>query len=144
MDQQHYGNHRKIDPLYHYGLSLLTMLVLIGSVIGLVNALSGGEDAGAPLIFLGIAAVLLLLFIKVRGYALKSQDRAIRAEEQLRHYILTGKPIDSRLTLRQIIALRFAGDEEYPDLCRKAVEESMEPDDIKKAIRHWRADYDRL
>ncbi|MBP1156923.1 MULTISPECIES: DUF6526 family protein [unclassified Paenibacillus] len=144
MDQQNYGNHRKLDPLYHYGLSLLTMLVLIGSGISLFGALSGGEDAGASWLLLGISAALLLLFIKVRGYALKAQDRAIRAEEQLRHYILTGKPIDPKLTLKQIIALRFAGDEEYPDLCRKAVEESMKPDDIKKAIRHWRADYDRL
>lgn len=144
MEQQNYGNHRKMDPLYHYVLSLLTLLVLIGSIIGLVRAMSSGEEVGVSWLFLGVAAILILLFLKVRGYALKAQDRAIRAEEQLRHYILTGKPMDPKLTIQQIIALRFAGDEEYPELCRKAVEGNMKPDDIKKAIRNWRADHDRL
>jgi hypothetical protein len=80
----------------------------------------------------------------VRTYALKAQDRAIRAEEQLRHFILTGKPLDSRLNIRQIIALRFASDEELPALAKKAAEENLRSKEIKQQINHWRADNYRI
>ena len=46
---------------------------------------------------------LLILFFLCRIFPLKAQDRAIRAEENLRHYALTGKLLDSRLTISQII-----------------------------------------
>jgi hypothetical protein len=90
-----------------------------------------------------ISFILLNLFIFARNFALKAQDRAIRAEENFRHYLLTGKPFDSKLTLRQIIGLRFASDEEFPELAQKASEESMCEEDIKKAIKNWRGDFDR-
>ena len=80
----------------------------------------------------------------VRTYALKAQDRAIRAEEQLRHFMLTGKPFDSRLNIRQIIALRFASDEELPALAKKAAEENLRSKEIKQQINHWRADNYRI
>lgn len=80
----------------------------------------------------------------VRTYALKAQDRAIRAEENLRHFILTGKPFDSRLNIRQIIALRFASDEELPSLAKKAAEESLRSKQIKEEIKNWRADNYRI
>jgi hypothetical protein len=72
------------------------------------------------------------------------QDRAIRAEEKLRYFVLTGKPLDSRLRMGQIIALRFASDEELPTLARRAAEESLTPAQIKQAIQHWRADLRRV
>ncbi len=80
----------------------------------------------------------------VRTYALKAQDRAIRAEENLRHFILTGKPFDSRLNIRQIIALRFASDEELPTLAKKAAEENLHSKEIKQQIKDWRADNYRI
>jgi hypothetical protein len=80
----------------------------------------------------------------VRTYSLKVQDRAIRAEERLRHFVLTGKPLDSRLRLGQIIALRFASDNEFPALAQKAAEESLTSKQIKKLIQNWRADYYRV
>jgi hypothetical protein len=80
----------------------------------------------------------------VRTYALKAQDRAIRAEESLRHFILTGKPFDSRLNIRQIIALRFASDEELPTLAKRAAEESMRSKQIKEEIKNWREDNYRI
>lgn len=80
----------------------------------------------------------------VRTYALKAQDRAIRAEEQLRHFMLTGKPFDSRLNIRQIIALRFASDEELPALAKKAAEEKLRSKEIKQQIKDWREDNYRI
>jgi hypothetical protein len=88
--------------------------------------------------------VLLSLFFHARQFALKAQDRAIRAEENFRHYYLTGKPLDSRLTTRQIIGLRFASDEEFPSLSVRAVEENLSEDEIKRLIKKWRPDYYRV
>jgi hypothetical protein len=91
-----------------------------------------------------VAFIILSLYIHSRVFALKAQDRAIRAEETLRYFILTGKPLDHRLTLGQIIALRFASDEEMPALAEKAVTHGLSNDDIKKQIRVWRMDVHRV
>ena len=80
----------------------------------------------------------------LRTYALKAQDRAIRAEESLRHYILSGKPIDSRLRLGQIIALRFASHDELLALAQKAAETGMSGKEIKQSIKNWKADHNRI
>ena len=77
-------------------------------------------------------------------FALKAQDRAIRAEENLRFYAITGKLMDNKLSMKQIIALRFAPNNELLDLEHRAVEENLSPSQIKKAIKHWRADNDRV
>jgi len=91
-----------------------------------------------------VAFILLSLYIHSRVFALKAQDRAIRAEEGLRYFILTGKPLDHRLTLSQVIALRFASDEELPALAEKAITHGLSNDDIKKQIRVWRMDIHRV
>jgi len=91
-----------------------------------------------------ISFVLLQIFFFARLFALKAQDRAIRAEENFRHYLLTDKPLDARITIRQIIGLRFASDEEFPELAKKAAETGIKEDDIKKAIKNWRADNYRV
>ena len=88
--------------------------------------------------------IAFILGVLVRTYALKVQDRAIRAEESLRYFMLTGKPLDSRLRLGQIIALRFASDEEFPELARQAVDKSMTGKQIKESISQWRADHHRV
>jgi hypothetical protein len=75
---------------------------------------------------------------------LKAQDRVIRTEENLRHYILTGKLLDPKLTIRQIIGLRFSSDEEFLSLSQRAVTENISEENIKKMIKKWRADYHRM
>jgi hypothetical protein len=87
---------------------------------------------------------LLLLFFIARLFPLKAQDRAIRAEENLRHYVMTGKLLDPKLTIRQIIGLRFASDQEFVELAGRAVEENLSEDAIKKAVKNWRADTYRV
>jgi hypothetical protein len=72
------------------------------------------------------------------------QDRAIRAEENLRHFVMAGKPLDRRLTVKQIVGLRFASDGEFVELARKAAEEGLPQDTIKKSVKSWRADHDRV
>ena len=87
-----------------------------------------------------ISIALMFSFYYLRIFALKAQDRAIRAEENLRHFAKTGKLLDPRLTVRQIIGLRFASDDEFEKLCERAINEKLSEDEIKKAITNWQAD----
>jgi len=58
--------------------------------------------------------------------------------------VLTGRLLDPRLTMGQIIALRFASDEEYLELCELALQKRLKPKEIKQAIRNWKPDYERV
>jgi hypothetical protein len=86
----------------------------------------------------------MLIALFARTFALKAQDRAIRAEEQLRHYVLTGKLLDPRLTVKQIVGLRFASNEEFVALAQRAADQSLSPKDVKQAVKNWRADNYRV
>jgi uncharacterized membrane protein (DUF485 family) len=143
MEVQNYKNHRRFIPLFHYALLLIVFAINIISFFNLYFATkvaSGRMEAGM-LVLMGL--VLTMFFFFFRGFPLRAQDRAIRAEENLRHFVLTGKLHDKGLTLGQIIALRFADDEEFVALSAKALKENMSNDDIKKAIKKWKADHHR-
>jgi len=88
--------------------------------------------------------ILFLVAAYTRTFPLKAQDRAIRAEENLRYYVMTGKLLPAGLRIAQIIALRFASDEEFTGLVDRALKENMSAKDIKGAIKNWRADYYRV
>jgi hypothetical protein len=144
MEAQNYKNHRQFVPAFHYFLFPLLVLTLTGSGVNLY--LSSGDHQrlySASLIFVMMIAMLVLFFL-ARIFPLKAQDRAIRAEENLRHYVLTGKLLDPRLTVLQITGLRFASDEEFPALAQRAASEGLSRDAIKKVVRNWRADTYRV
>jgi hypothetical protein len=146
MEEQSYAKHAKFVPLYHFVLFALIVVAFIGSLVNLYRRLSSNNHVGrlsAELIVL-MALALLLLFFFTRTFPLKAQDRAIRAEENLRHFALTGKLLDSRLTIKQIVGLRFASDAEFPELARRAADQKMSLDDIKKSVKTWRPDHDRM
>jgi len=137
---QVYSNHTHLVPLYHYLTFTAMAALLVGSVFYFFNR----ENAYMPPVLLVLMTMTLIsVSFHARSFALKAQDRAIRAEENLRYFILTGKRLDQRLSLFQVIALRFASDEEFVSLCEKAVEHNLKPDEIKKLITNWRADYYR-
>ncbi|KZZ84842.1 MULTISPECIES: DUF6526 family protein [Bacillaceae] len=144
METQNYKNHTRMHPLYHYVLTVLLLGMLISAVIHAVNAMSSGENVFQAFIILLTAASVVIIGVLVRTYTLKAQDRAIRAEENLRHYVLTGKLLNPSLTVKQAVALRFASDKELPALSEKAAAENLKPDDIKKLILDWRADHYRI
>jgi hypothetical protein len=142
MAAQEFKNHVRYHPLYHYIASPLITGGLIWALIRLFNAEPG--DFHQSLIHVLLFIIVFILGVLVRTYALKAQDRGIRAEESLRHFMLTGKPLDSRLRIGQIVALRFASDEEFPELARQAVDRSMTGKQIKESIQQWRADHYRV
>ena len=143
MEAQNYKNHRRYVPLYTFVLSGLITLILAGSVWNFYRAYDAGAGRLTAVLIFALTIVCIFFYIYARAFALRAQDRAIRAEENFRHFVLTGKPLDPRLRMGQIIALRFAGDAEFVSLAQRAVNENMRADDIKKAIQNWRADHYR-
>jgi len=141
---QSYANHARLVPMYHYVTLGLLQLTFIGSLVNLYQ--SWGDHtrfySASLLVTLTLATMLVALY--ARSFALKAQDRAIRAEEQLRHYVLTGKLLDPRLDMRQIIGLRFASNEEFVALAQRAADQNMPAKEIKQAVRSWREDSYRV
>lgn len=138
---QSYKNHAQYVPLYHFVTFALLLMLLVGSVYFLVTA---DKQMLFPAILLLITVLTLMLTtIHSRAFALKVQDRAIRAEEQFRYFIVTGKRLPQELTVQQLIALRFASDDELEALADQAIRESMSPSAIKQAVKNWRADHHR-
>jgi hypothetical protein len=141
MSEQNFKNHTRYVPLYHFVAGFLVIAIFGGSIVNLMHADAKTHYSAALLVC--VAFVLLILFWYARAFALRAQDRAIRAEENFRHFILAGKPLDSNLTMGQIIALRFASDEEFPGLAKKAADENLSSKQIKESIKNWRADNNR-
>jgi hypothetical protein len=142
--QQNYKNHVRMVPGFHYLTTLFILAILVLGIINLVSEIREGEGWTEGLMFLLIAFTLASLFWYTRTFALTAQDRAIRAEESLRYYQLTGERLPPELRLSQIIALRFAPDEEFVPLAKQAIAEKLSAKDIKQAIKNWKADYHRV
>ena len=140
MESQNYANHRQTVPMFHLVLLPVLLLTLIGSVVNLYLSLGDHQRIYSASLILVLVLCVMVLAISARVFALKAQDRAIRAEENLRHFVLAGKLLDPRLGIRQVIALRFAPDAEFVTLARRAADENLAPDAIKRAVKIWRAD----
>lgn len=142
--EQNYSNHRQFVPMFHAVLFGIIVLTLIGSLVNLYASFGNHDRLYNASLIVALDVCVAMLFFFCRIFALKAQDRAIRAEENLRHFVLTGKPLDPRLTIRQIIGLRFAADGEFAALAGRAAEEGLSEDAIKRAVVNWRADTYRV
>jgi hypothetical protein len=141
MKEQNFKNHTRLVPGYHGLTGIAIVALLAGGIINLVG--STRENLYSASLIVLVAVILGLLFWYIRSFALKAQDRAIRAEENFRYYVLTGKRLPSAIRLGQVIALRFAPDEELPSLVERVVAEKLKAKQIKEAIRNWKADHHR-
>ncbi|MBC7947093.1 MAG: hypothetical protein H7Y42_04380 [Chitinophagaceae bacterium] len=142
MSEQNYKNHTRILPIWHFVGGVAIFVVFVASIVHFIK--SYPDNILGPLILLLISIILIVIYWYARRFALLAQDRAIRAEENLRHYILTGKALDRRLHMGQIVALRFAQDEEFPTLAEKALKENLTNRQIKTAIKVWKPDHNRV
>ncbi len=143
METQNYANHRRYVPMYHGVLCILLILTFIGSLVNLYLSFGDHQRVYSASLITVLTFCGLIQFWYSRVFAIAAQDRAIRAEENMRHFAMTGKLFDSKLRMGQIIALRFASDEEFLALAKRAVEEQLSREDIKKAIKTWREDHHR-
>jgi len=140
---QSYKNHVRMHPPFHYFLMPVMLINFIWQVVLFV--LRPGWTQGEWVV---VSAALVIMAFLVRINPLRAQDRIIRLEEQLRYQRVLPQDLAQRAaTLRpgQIIALRFASDAELPGLVRQALDNNFaKPDEIKRAIKDWRADTFRV
>jgi hypothetical protein len=139
---QHYKNHSRYSVLFHLVTLPLLLAVIIGSFFNLYYTTHENLYSASLISLLSI--LVMIIAFKARGFALKAQDRAIRAEENFRYFMLTNKLPDSRLTMSQMIALRFASNDEFEALAERAANEKLSSAEIKKSIKNWRADFHRV
>jgi c-di-AMP phosphodiesterase-like protein len=139
---QNFANHASFDLLYHVVLFALILFTLVMAVIYCVQQ----PGIKAIWVLFGEAA-LVIIFIKLRTYPLKNQDRIIRLEERLRLTLLLPENLRPRiheLSESQLVAIRFVPDEEIPEVFKKAVEEKLTNKQIKALVNNWRADHFRI
>ena len=142
MPEQNFENHAQRVPGF-LAVGLVLFLSFIGAGVNLYHAVGDHHRLYSAALILVLTVCTFLVAFFCRTFALKAQDRAIRAEENLRHYVLAGKLLDSRLKPLQIVALRFASDGEFAGLAKQAADKGMAPVDIKKAVKNWRPDFYR-
>jgi hypothetical protein len=139
---QSYENHTRYYPLNHFVLAPFLAINLIYQTVRLYQ-----EPSWDRAMFALLSVAFILMILAARLQVLKVQDRVIRLEEQLRY----GRILPSEaaaafdaLDLGQLLSLRFASDEELPDLiARTRSREFANNKAIKKAIKNWRPDDQR-
>ncbi len=139
---QNYANHvRKLPPL-NIAASLILVFNVLWSIYGAVRNLSFGS-----VFHVFFTASLVILFVFSRTFALSVQDRVIRLEERMRLERLLPAELRPRIgefSVKQLIGLRFASDAELPGLAREVLDGKLkELDEIKRAVKDWRADWQR-
>jgi len=144
MAEQNFKNHTRLVPGFHYVAFSLVLFSLVVGAIHFCKSIEAGSGRLSAAAELGLAVAVVLALWFSRTFSLKAQDRAIRSEENFRHFVATGKPFDSRLSIQQIIGLRFADDAEFVDLAKKAAEENLSQKQIKEAITKWKSDHHRV
>ena len=143
MNPQTFANHTRWQPPIHFFVLPVMLINFIWSIVQFAMA-PGWNSAW----WIVVSLALLVLTFFVRLNPLKAQDRIIRLEETIRYQqVLSPAVIQkaSALTAGQIIALRFAGDDELEELVSAvAAGKFANSKDIKQAIKNWRADTFRV
>ena len=142
---QNYANHSRYDAPMHFFVFPALMINLGVAIYIAIHFRHQFPYLGHWSIIVSLA--LLTLAFKCRINDLKLQDRIIRLEERLRLASLC--PADdlthiNELTVRQLVALRFASDEELAALAHRSLTQELEPTAIKQAITNWRPDNHRV
>ncbi|MCH8204871.1 MAG: hypothetical protein IID09_06875 [Candidatus Hydrogenedentes bacterium] len=139
---QNYENHVRNDKL---------VFAVLGTYLLVISLVVAGIFIHDLLIALAVVvagAGGILSAVMTRGYSTKLQDRIIRLEMRLRLREVLPDELAADVmdfTLSQLIALRFASDDELPELARKVLDENItKGSEIKKMIRDWQADWHRV
>lgn len=139
-ETQNYQNHVQYFPLFHFILTPMLLAFLIYTIVQMVRF---PDVDRAMLIFLALS--LILMHLCARMQSLKVQDRVIRLEERLRYREVLPKDLADKavdLKTSQMVGLRFASDEELPDLVQRTLNGDFEnTKEIKLAVKNWRGDY---
>lgn len=142
---QNFKNHTRFDPAWHF---FIAPLLLVNFIFAIVATVRHWPDHPHLLIWgIVMSFVLFMAVGKARAHTLTAQDRIIRLEERLRLAALLPPDELARsqsLTVKQLIALRFASDAELPALVQRTLAENLTQKQIKQAIVNWRPDHLRV
>lgn len=144
MARQSYSNHIRYYAPHHF-----VFYPVATTLLGFGIYYSFTRPETALWIFISSLFVLLiaLSFMLRQHYALILQNRIVRMELRFRYFSLTGERLEEfehRLRDSQLFALRFASDDEFLPLIKKAMEDKTSASRIKKSITHWKGDYHRV
>lgn len=141
-ETQNFQHHARFFPPFHFVVMPILLVNLVWCIYRVVRAFSAGS-----VISLLVAVALIFLALSARVMALRVQDRVIRLEMQLRMQQVLPVDLRSRIgefTVSQLVALRFAGDGELPDLARKVLQDKItDRKVIKQLVRDWQPDFQR-
>ncbi|MCX5759710.1 MAG: DUF6526 family protein [Candidatus Hydrogenedentes bacterium] len=144
---QSYANHVVVPKL----LRVQILVLLVVCALAVIAWNRGDTSTAATLLAVAVlvqALVGVSMVIKSRLYAVTLQDRIVRLEMQVRlERVLPDdwKPRIKELTLPQLIGLRFASDDEMPALVQKVLDEGIDKSDpIKRLVKNWQADHQRV
>ncbi|NJL27961.1 MAG: hypothetical protein HC897_08705 [Thermoanaerobaculia bacterium] len=141
---QTFENHAKLVPLYHFVAFGILTVNLLWQLWGLREIV---DRPIASIWNVLLAFALLLVWLYARIFALNVQDRVIRLEMRLRlAEVLPAelRPRIGELRTGQLVALRFASDEELPALVREVLDQGItNRTEIKKKVKNWQADHAR-
>ncbi len=138
-------NHTRMDPVFHYVIVPILLVNLIAAIRTTYHDWPAHPQLNLWWIVMSIT--LILMAVSSRMNALKAQDRVIRLEERLRLSALLPASEHAKiveLTPAQLIALRFATDEEVVALALRAASQNLSPKAIKQSIVAWRPDHHRV
>jgi hypothetical protein len=142
-ETQNYQNHVRWYPLVHFVITPILLVNLIWQIVRLSQEFNW--DRAENLL---LAVGLMLLSLAGRNQALMAQNRIIRLEETLRYREVLAPDLAfqaEQLPNGTKIALRFASDDELPELVQKAINgEFKNSKEIKLAVKDWRGDYLRV
>lgn len=140
---QNYASHRRWIPAFHF--FVLPVLLINVAVTAVQFAKDPHPITGWSVV---VAVALFIGIFALRSMPVKAQDRIIRIEERARLGRLLPNDLRGRigeLTESQLIAIRFAPDDEAPELTRRALSGELKTQgDIKRAVKNWRADHFRV
>lgn len=145
MSEQNLAHHTRFFPPFHFFVMPILVVNLGSAIYWLVYCLWRGKYTFGSFFGVLMALALIAGFLSARIMALTVQNRVIRLEERLRCERLLPadlKPRIGEFTVDQLVALRFASDEELPALARKVLDEKIaERKAIKRLIKNWKPDY---
>lgn len=139
---QNFENHIRHDKLLYAYLGVF----LLAAILAVVGIFTSYKLVGLAIALNAVGTILLA--VNARGYGVKVQDRVVRLEMRLRLAKVLSSELASRIQdfkLSQLVGLRFASDEELPELAQKVLDEDItKANDIKRLVKDWQPDHLRV
>lgn len=138
--KQSFQSHMRWFPIFHFFASPVTAIYAVYAITQAAKL-----PSQASLLHAVWALAVSVGVVASRVMAITVQNRVIRLEMRLRLKDVLPAELATRakaLTVRQLIALRFASDAELPALVERTLKGEFEnAKAIKAAVTDWQADW---